>query len=177
MDLISALSPEGRLKLYVILTRDYYLINFRNTGFKYFDAGKYLAANEDVRLDALRYSPEDIYAYALKHYLEHGIFEGRSSGTDVDPMLEILVKPEILSEIILSSDKPVPDVLYEAFVRATGKPTTTLDTSSGDKNDVDPSNINDEYTVSAASDYTNIQGGDSDNSGGDIPSWPEEEYR
>ncbi|MCR5001093.1 MAG: hypothetical protein K6A71_04770 [Lachnospiraceae bacterium] len=124
LELIAALSPASRLKLYVILSKDYYLKNYRNTGFRYFNAEKYLAANEDVRLSALESSPDDIYAYALEHYLERGIFEGRSCETDVDPLLEILVNPEVLNEIVHPSDTAIPDVMYRAFVRTTGKTTT-----------------------------------------------------
>ncbi len=123
-ELLAALRPVDRLKLYVELIRDYYLKNYRNKGFKYFDAKKYLAANEDVRLAALLYSPDDMLGYALKHYLEQGIFEGRSSETAFDPMVAILARPEILFDIIISSGKDVPDVLHEAFIRTTGKTTT-----------------------------------------------------
>nr|MCR5098135.1 hypothetical protein [Lachnospiraceae bacterium] len=123
-DLIAALCPIDRLRLYVEFTRDYYLKNYRNKGFKYFNVVKYLAANEDVVLAAIKFSPDDIYGYAIKHYLEKGIFEGRSCGTDFDPMVAILAKPEILFEIVFFSEKEIPDLLYESFIRATGKTTT-----------------------------------------------------
>jgi len=123
-DLIASLRPVDRLKLYVELTRDFYLKNYRNKGFKYFNAERYLAANEDVMLAALKYSPADIYGYALKHYLEQGIFEGRPSGTGFDPMAAILAKPEILFDLVYNSDKPIPDMLHESFIRITGKTTT-----------------------------------------------------
>ncbi len=123
-NLIATLQPIDRLKLYVELVGDYYLKNYRTRGFRFFNAEKYLAANEDVRLDALRYSPYDIYAYALKHYLEKGILEGRSSGTDFDPMVAILVKPEIMFDIISTSDVSIPETLYSSFTQMTGKTTT-----------------------------------------------------
>ncbi len=123
-DLIAALSPVDRLRLYVEFTKDYYLKNYRSKGFKYFNVVKYLAANEDVVLAALKFSPNDMYGYAIKHYLEKGIFEGRSCGTDFDPMVAILAKPEILFEIVFFSEKEIPDLIYESFVRVTGKTTT-----------------------------------------------------
>lgn len=123
-ELIAALSPIDRLKLYVELTKDYYYKNYRNKGFKYFNAEKYLEANEDVRLAARMYSPDDMFAYALKHYLEQGIFEGRSSGTGFDPMVAIIAKPEILFDIVFSPDKEIPDLIHASFIRVTGKTTT-----------------------------------------------------
>ena len=123
---IALLRPIDRLRLYANLIRDYYLKNFRNTGFRYFNAEKYLAEYEDVRLDALRYSPDDIYLYALYHYLEHGITEGRSSGTSFDPMVAILVKPEVLFDVIFASDDTVSDILYESYVQKTGYTSTDM---------------------------------------------------
>ena len=123
-DLIAALKPVDRLRLYVELSKDYYLKNYRNKGFKYFNAERYLAANQDVLLAALKYSPDDIYAYAIKHYLEQGIFEGRSSGTGFDPMVAILAQPEILFDILISSEKAIPDILHESYLRVTGRTTT-----------------------------------------------------
>ena len=123
-DLIVALSPIDRLRLYVEFTRDYYLKNYRSKGFKHFNVVKYLAANEDVVLAALKFSPNDIYGYAIKHYLEKGILEGRSSGTDFDPMVAILAKPEIFFEILFSSEKEIPDIIHESFIHVTGKTTT-----------------------------------------------------
>ncbi len=123
-DLMAALKPIDKLGQYVELIRDYYLKNYRNKGFKYFNVVKYLADNEDVVLAALKYSPNDMYGYAIKHYLEQGIFQGRSSGTDFDPMVAILAKPEILLEIIVASNEDVPDLLYDSFVHKTGKTTT-----------------------------------------------------
>lgn len=123
-DLLAVLSPIDRLKLYVELTKEYYYKNYKNKGFKYFNAEKYLEANEDVRLAARMYSPDDMSAYALKHYLEQGIFEGRSSGTGFDPMVAIIAKPEILFDIVVSPDKEIPDLIHASFIRVTGKTTT-----------------------------------------------------
>ena len=121
---IALLRPIDRLRLYAYLIRDYYLRNYRNSGFRYFNAGNYLAEYEDVRLDALRYSPDDIYSYALEHYLERGITEGRSSGTSFDPVVFILVRPEVLFDVIVASDDTISDTLYESFVQKTGKTST-----------------------------------------------------
>ena len=123
-NLIALLRPIDRLRLYAQLIRDYYLKNYRNAGFRYFNAEKYLAEYEDVRLDALRYSPDDIYLYALYHYLDHGITEGRSSGTSFDPMVAILVKPEVLFDVIIASNDADSDILYNSFVQKTGKTST-----------------------------------------------------
>ena len=123
-NLIAILRPIDKLRLYAELTGNYYLANYKNAGFRFFDAERYLAVNEDVRIDALRYSPDDIYSYAVNHYIEYGIAKGRSSGTSFDPMVAILVKPEILYDIILASDNTVSDTLYESFVQKTGKTTT-----------------------------------------------------
>ena len=117
-NLIALLRPIDKLRLYAELTGNYYLANYKNTGFGFFDAERYLAANEDVRTDALRYSPDDIYAYAVNHYIEYGITKGRYSGTSFDPMVAILY------DIILASDNTVSDTLYESFVHKTGKTTT-----------------------------------------------------
>lgn len=123
-NLIALLRPIDRLRLYAYLVRDYYLRNYRNAGFRYFNAEKYLAEYEDVRLDALRYSPDDIFSYALEHYLERGITEGRSSGTGFDPAVFILVRPEVLFDVIVASDDTISDTLYESFIRKTGKTST-----------------------------------------------------
>jgi len=123
-NLIALLRPIDRLRLYADLIKDYYLRNYRTTGFRYFNAERYLAENEDVRQDALRLSPDDIYLYALNHYLERGIIEGRSSGTSFDPMVAILTRPEILFDIIEAPDDSISDILYESFVQKTGKTTT-----------------------------------------------------
>lgn len=131
-NLIALLRPIDRLRLYADLIKDFYRRNYRNSGFRFFNAQKYLAENEDVRLDALRYSPDDIYSYALNHYLEHGITEGRSSGTDFDPMVAILAKPETLFDVIASNDDAVSDTLYESFVHKTGKTTTDSYSVLGD---------------------------------------------
>lgn len=121
--ILLSLSPLNRLQLYVRLNRKYYQDNFRKNGFQFFNAEKYLAANEDVHRDALKYSPDDLYAFALQHYLEHGITEGRSSETSFDPMKAILAEPGIMLSFI-SVDQANPESLYKSFVQRTGKTTT-----------------------------------------------------
>ncbi|MCR5405123.1 MAG: hypothetical protein K6E91_15075 [Butyrivibrio sp.] len=50
--LVNALSPTNKVRLYLRLSGDYYRNNFRNAGFKFFDAKKYLEANPDACPDA-----------------------------------------------------------------------------------------------------------------------------
>ncbi len=88
--LISALSPINRLRLYIRLSNQYYLNNYKIEGFKFFDAKKYIAANDDVRKAALKERPDDIEGYALQHYLLHGVYEGRSSQTSFDPVVAVI---------------------------------------------------------------------------------------
>ncbi len=59
--LIMALSPINRLRLYIRLSKSYYLKNYKGVGAKYFNAEKYLLANEYVRTAALLESHEDLH--------------------------------------------------------------------------------------------------------------------
>ncbi len=181
-NLIAALRPVDRLRIYSKLIGDYYLKNYKNTGFRYFNAQKYLEANEDVRLDALRYSPDDIYAYALKHYLEHGILEGRSSGTDFDPMVAILARPDILFDIIVLPEDEISDTLYISFFKKTGKTTTESYTVLGDSLVViEKDSINGAFptdsTQDARSSDSQSSGSSSDSTGGEDEPAHQKEYR
>jgi hypothetical protein len=171
-NLIKALQPVDKLKLYVELTRAYYLKEYRNKGFKFFNVERYLASNGDVCLNALKYSPDDIYSYALNHYLEHGFLEGRSSGTEYDPMAAILAKPEITMDLVISTEKPTAEQIFDAFVRAAGKTTTDSYVVLGDSLTVlekaDPSRIVPANSIGANESQNYESSGDSGN-GGESP--------
>ncbi|MBQ7613858.1 MAG: hypothetical protein IJU77_02335 [Butyrivibrio sp.] len=113
-ELISSLSPASKVILYIRMSRNYYLRNFKTAGFKFFDAMKYLAMYPDVMNEAKARGITDLETFALNHYLDIGIYEGRSSMTAFDPIENILLNPDVFNNISLSSD-PLPDELLKLY--------------------------------------------------------------
>ena len=140
--LTDALSPTDKIRLYVNLSRDFYLQNYKNPGFKYFNAEKYLSKYNDVRLAAIYSGAEDLYAFAVNHYLDSGIYDARSSGTSFDPITALLTQPDLLTNLVFSG-KPLPDSLYGAYISRVGSADTSsiiisyssLDEGSGSSSD------------------------------------------
>lgn len=122
--LIDRLSPTNRIRLYVALNRLYYLNNYLDNGKIYFDAMKYLEANPDVMAMALSEGVSDVYAYAINHYLNAGIYEARPSQTPFDPIVAILAYPETFTDILFSPQYD-PQEIHDRFAIHTGKVSTS----------------------------------------------------
>ncbi|MCR5404088.1 MAG: hypothetical protein K6E91_09785 [Butyrivibrio sp.] len=119
-ELVKALSPTNKVRLYIKLSKDYYQKNYKKAGFKFFDVKKYLEANPDVRKAAENAGVGDIEAYALDHYLEIGVYEARGSKTEFDPVEVIISKPGILVDVLFDS-KPLPEAIFDRYVKGTGR--------------------------------------------------------
>ncbi len=73
-------TPIERLFLYMSYYRDYYIENGTNADFPYFNVAKYMEDNP--LLTMLLDEDNKMYVY---HYVNFGIYEGLSCGTDNDP--------------------------------------------------------------------------------------------
>lgn len=119
--IIESLSPTNRIRLFVRMARNYYYANYLDFNNKYFNAYAYLRANPDVAAKA-RISNDPIL-YALEHYLNTGIYEGRSSQTSFDPILAILIDPDCILAV-METGELTPDIINQEFIKHTGITTT-----------------------------------------------------
>ncbi|MCR5402253.1 MAG: hypothetical protein K6E91_00325 [Butyrivibrio sp.] len=114
--LLSALPPTSKVRLYIMLARDYYMKNVNNPDFKFFNAEKYLEKYTDVKNAAIDSGEKDLKAFALNHLLTRGIFEDRSSMTDFDPVKQIYANPSKFNEISLE-DPALPEQVYNLYTK------------------------------------------------------------
>lgn len=120
--LITSLTPTQRVHLFLLKFGKLYLEGYLNGSFKYFNVEKYLAENPDVYSLAIA-SGENPAEYAIKHYVSAGIFEGRSSCTDFDPIVAILACPDAVVNALISNDDSSMKIFSDinaAFTNATG---------------------------------------------------------
>ena len=131
-DLVSAyklilnLTPTQRVHFFIHKYKDIYKSMLKNGDYSIFNPQKYLSSNPDV-LSYARQKNIDPIAYALEHYLEKGIFEGRSSCTEFDPFIAIVAYPDATLEAIVSESKPSANIvstLKKAFTQASGDTST-----------------------------------------------------
>lgn len=113
-ELVPSLTPTSKVRLFVMLSRDYYLKNLNNPGFKFFDAERYLEKNPDVKSAAIASGEQDLKVYALNHYLDRGIYEGRSSMSAFDPVKAIITNPGLFDEVSVT-DTALPEAVYNAY--------------------------------------------------------------
>lgn len=125
-ELISKLTPAGRVHFFFQKYRKIYIEMMKRGDYSLFDPNKYLASNPDVYALA-RASGEDLLEFALNHYLDEGAFEGRSSCTAFDPVIAIVAFPDATISVVLNQNTPDESIARElnnAFTLSSGDKTT-----------------------------------------------------
>lgn len=110
--------------------REYYLQHYLDADFAWFDPAVYLQENPDVYIYlweeavASGYTPTtaELYRGAVRHYLDFGAIQGRSSGTAFDPAWAILAEPSIINP---AAKNVRPQEVAAAYALTTGKAVTT----------------------------------------------------
>lgn len=124
--LISKLTPTQRVHFFILKYKDIYKSLQKKGTYKFFDPEKYLLENPDVYALAKQKGVDPV-TFALEHYLSDGIFEGRSSCTEFDPIVAIVAYPDATLESIVIEEKPTEAIitsLQNAFAEASGTRTT-----------------------------------------------------
>ena len=104
------------LFLYMANNRSYYVKNGLNVGFPYFNLTNYMLMNPDLVL--LYGNNPAMYLY---HYINYGIYEGRSSGSAFDPARAIVWNSGIAA---LCNPTLDPGRIYGNYAATTGLATT-----------------------------------------------------
>ncbi len=125
---------------YMARNRKYYIEHGKDADFAYFDLSSYIIQN--MELYPILGSNSDLWLY---HYINFGVYEGRSCGTTIDPIKVILWNPAIAE---LNNPELSPDKIMENFAAIAEKfDTETLQamlnkngavTSATDKSAVTP---------------------------------------
>lgn len=124
--LISKLTPTQRVHFFILKYKDIYKSLQKKGAYTLFNPEKYLLENPDVFALAKQKGVDPV-AFALEHYLSEGIFEGRSSCTEFDPIVAIVAYPDATLEAIVIEEKPTEAIitsLQNAFAEASGTHTT-----------------------------------------------------
>jgi len=124
---LSKLSPTQRVHFFLYLYKDYYKKHFLDPGFKYFDVNKYIETYPEKAAKYPELSGDALLNAVLDDYLNEGIFEGKSSCTDFDPVIAILAHPEeTLTAMATGVSNPATGLsaLFTAYTVAEGSPST-----------------------------------------------------
>ena len=113
--------PIEKVFQYMAKNRKFYIQNGKADGFAYLDLSNYILQNMD--LYPVLGSSTDMWLY---HYINFGVYEGRSCGTTIDPIKVILWNPAIAE---LNNPNLEPDKIMVNFTNVANKfDTQTLQT-------------------------------------------------
>lgn len=134
------LTPTQRVHFFLLIYRDYYKNNYLSDSFPYFNVDAYIAAYPEVAAKYSNLTGNELREAVLSDYIEHGIFEGKSSCTDFDPIVAVLAYPdETLSAMAMGIVDPQAGIaaIFDAYAKAEGSTSTrhymVLSDSLGDK--------------------------------------------
>ncbi len=105
-----------KLFLYMSYNRSYYIANGMKSEFPYFNINNYVAKNPEL----LQVFNNDLNLY-LYHYVNFGIYEGKSSGSITDPARVIELNPALAE---YQNPKLAPEKIMANYTLVTGQPTT-----------------------------------------------------
>ena len=106
------------LFLYMSMNRQTYIKNAQKKSFKYFNLANYMSQNPEL---AIVFANNKILW--MYHYINFGIYEGRSCGTNSDPVKVIALNPALA---VLNNPTFSPDKIMANYATITGSTDTTM---------------------------------------------------
>ena len=106
------------LFLYMSMNRQTYIKNAQKKSFKYFNLSNYMSQNPEL---AIAFANNKILW--MYHYINFGIYEGRSCGTNSDPAKVIALNPALA---VLNNPTFSPDKIMANYATITGSTDTTM---------------------------------------------------
>ena len=151
---IAGLTPTQRVHLFLLMYKNYYKLHYLDANFPYFNVKAYINTYPEVANKYPNLSGNALYEAVLDDYLSDGIFEGKSSCTDFDPVVAILAHPEeTLSALTLGITDQGSGLaaIFNSYVAAEGSTSTKQYRVSSDLLGMRYANA-----LNAASDFNNI---------------------